>query len=133
MKGIGLVVLGLVIGLVLTISINLAGLPGASIPCGFDAQGLPIGLQVVTPTLEEARLLRVCAAYDLTLSPDVLSYLLEDFYPSTRTPLAGFHPKFIVEHVVARCSFESVPTELTVERVRDALRNLVIGDLPDFD
>jgi hypothetical protein len=35
--------------------------------------------------------------------------------------------------VVARCSFESVPTELSVERVRDALRNLVIGDLPELD
>jgi len=49
---------------ILTISVNLAGLPGASIPCGFDADGLPVGLQVVTPALEEGRLLRVAAAYE---------------------------------------------------------------------
>ena len=49
---------------ILTISVNLAGIPGASIPCGFDSGGLPIGLQVVAPALEEARLLRVCAAYE---------------------------------------------------------------------
>ena len=92
-------------------------------------------LHVAPPSTEDyvAIFKRVCTAYDLSLSPDVLSYLLEDFHPSTGTPLAGFHPKFIVEHVVARCSFESVPTELTVERVRDALRNLVIGDLPELD
>jgi aspartyl-tRNA(Asn)/glutamyl-tRNA(Gln) amidotransferase subunit A len=49
---------------ILTISINLAGLPGMSMPCGFDAQGLPIGLQIVAPPLEEPRLLRVAAAYE---------------------------------------------------------------------
>ena len=49
---------------VLTISVNLAGLPGMSVPCGFDAAGLPVGLQIVTPALEEGRLFRVAAAYE---------------------------------------------------------------------
>jgi aspartyl-tRNA(Asn)/glutamyl-tRNA(Gln) amidotransferase subunit A len=49
---------------ILTISVNLAGLPGASIPCGFDRDRLPIGLQLVTPALEESRLLRIAAAYE---------------------------------------------------------------------
>jgi aspartyl-tRNA(Asn)/glutamyl-tRNA(Gln) amidotransferase subunit A len=49
---------------ILTISINLAGLPGMSLPCGFDTAGLPIGLQVVTPALEEGRLLQIAAAYE---------------------------------------------------------------------
>jgi len=49
---------------ILTISVNLAGLPGASIPCGFDRDGLPIGLQLVTPALEESRLFRIAAAYE---------------------------------------------------------------------
>jgi aspartyl-tRNA(Asn)/glutamyl-tRNA(Gln) amidotransferase subunit A len=49
---------------ILTISVNLAGVPGLSMPCGFDGAGLPIGLQVVAPALEEARLLRVAAAYE---------------------------------------------------------------------
>jgi aspartyl-tRNA(Asn)/glutamyl-tRNA(Gln) amidotransferase subunit A len=49
---------------ILTISVNLAGLPGMSVPCGFDRDGLPVGLQLVAPPLEEARLLRIAAAYE---------------------------------------------------------------------
>jgi aspartyl-tRNA(Asn)/glutamyl-tRNA(Gln) amidotransferase subunit A len=49
---------------ILTISINLAGLPGLSMPCGFDAAGLPIGLQLAARPLDEATLLRVAAAYE---------------------------------------------------------------------
>ncbi len=48
---------------VLTISANLAGLPGISVPCGFDRKGLPIGLQIVAPALGEETLFRVAAAY----------------------------------------------------------------------
>jgi aspartyl-tRNA(Asn)/glutamyl-tRNA(Gln) amidotransferase subunit A len=43
---------------------NLAGLPAATIPCGFDDDGLPIGLQIVAPWLEEERILRVAAAFE---------------------------------------------------------------------
>jgi len=43
---------------------NLTGLPAASAPCGFDADGLPIGLQIVAPWLEEARILRIAAAFE---------------------------------------------------------------------
>ncbi|MBL8878806.1 MAG: Asp-tRNA(Asn)/Glu-tRNA(Gln) amidotransferase subunit GatA [Phycisphaerales bacterium] len=42
---------------VYTTSANLAGLPAISIPCGFSASGLPVGLQVIAPAFEEARLL----------------------------------------------------------------------------
>jgi len=44
--------------------INLAGLPAATIPCGLDGDGLPIGLQIVAPWLQEARILRAAAAYE---------------------------------------------------------------------
>jgi aspartyl-tRNA(Asn)/glutamyl-tRNA(Gln) amidotransferase subunit A len=44
--------------------INLAGLPAATIPCGFDGDGLPIGLQIVAPWLEEGRIFRVAAAFE---------------------------------------------------------------------
>jgi aspartyl-tRNA(Asn)/glutamyl-tRNA(Gln) amidotransferase subunit A len=43
---------------------NLTGLPAATIPCGFDADGLPIGLQIVAPWLDEAMILRVAAAFE---------------------------------------------------------------------
>ena len=40
-----------------TIAVNLAGLPGLSIPAGFDAKGLPVGLQIVGNYFDEARML----------------------------------------------------------------------------
>ncbi|MEY2632380.1 MAG: hypothetical protein RIR00_1034 [Pseudomonadota bacterium] len=46
-----------------TIAVNLAGLPGMSLPCGFDAQGLPVGLQLIGNYFDEARLLRVAHGY----------------------------------------------------------------------
>jgi aspartyl-tRNA(Asn)/glutamyl-tRNA(Gln) amidotransferase subunit A len=48
----------------LTIPANLAGLPAISVPCGFDSQGLPIGLQLMAPILEEARLLQIAHQYE---------------------------------------------------------------------
>jgi aspartyl-tRNA(Asn)/glutamyl-tRNA(Gln) amidotransferase subunit A len=46
-----------------TIPINLAGLPGMSIPCGFGAKGRPVGLQVVGNYFDEARMLAAAHAY----------------------------------------------------------------------
>jgi aspartyl-tRNA(Asn)/glutamyl-tRNA(Gln) amidotransferase subunit A len=50
----------------LTIPANLAGLPAISVPCGFDSQGLPIGLQLMAPVLAEQRLLQVAHRYECT-------------------------------------------------------------------
>ena len=47
---------------------NLTGLPAISVPCGFDALGLPIGLQLVARPWAEARLLRVARAYERATS-----------------------------------------------------------------
>jgi len=46
-----------------TVSTNLAGIGGISIPCGLSKQGLPIGLQLQAPPLEEERLLRGAAMF----------------------------------------------------------------------
>ena len=46
-----------------TIPINLAGLPGLSIPCGFGARGRPVGLQIVGNYFAEARMLNVAHQY----------------------------------------------------------------------
>ena len=51
---------------IFTISVNLAGLPGMSIPCGFDASGLPIGLQLIGPPFGEEAILRAGDAFERT-------------------------------------------------------------------
>jgi aspartyl-tRNA(Asn)/glutamyl-tRNA(Gln) amidotransferase subunit A len=49
---------------IFTLSVNLAGVCGISVPCGFDRQGLPIGLQIIGPAFGEERVLRVAYAYE---------------------------------------------------------------------
>lgn len=48
-----------------TNSVNLAGLPGISVPCGFDNTGKPIGLQIIGKYLDESRLLNAAHRYQL--------------------------------------------------------------------
>jgi aspartyl-tRNA(Asn)/glutamyl-tRNA(Gln) amidotransferase subunit A len=48
----------------MTIPVNLAGLPGISVPCGFDDNGLPIGLQLIGRPLREDQLFQVAYAYE---------------------------------------------------------------------
>ena len=47
-----------------TIAANLAGIPGISIPCGFDEKNLPIGLQILAPTFAEDKLLRIARMFE---------------------------------------------------------------------
>jgi len=49
---------------VFTIPVNLAGLPGVSVPAGFTKAGLPIGLQVIGKAFDEATVLRAAGAYE---------------------------------------------------------------------
>jgi aspartyl-tRNA(Asn)/glutamyl-tRNA(Gln) amidotransferase subunit A len=53
---------------VLTIPVNLAGLPGLSVRCGFSLAGLPIGLQFIGRPFDEATLLRAAHAYEQATS-----------------------------------------------------------------
>ena len=47
-----------------TIAANLSGMPGISIPAGFDSDNLPIGLQVMTPAFTESKLLRIARMHE---------------------------------------------------------------------
>lgn len=52
------------LGDIYTISINLAGLPGLSMPCGMDKAGLPIGLQLIGDCFQEKKLIQTAYAYE---------------------------------------------------------------------
>ena len=47
-----------------TVPLNLAGLPGISIPCGYSSTGLPIGLQIIGKALDEATIIRTAYTYE---------------------------------------------------------------------
>jgi len=49
---------------IFTISVNLAGIPGLSIPCGFTGDGLPVGLQILGRDFDEERILQIAYAYE---------------------------------------------------------------------
>ena len=52
------------LGDIYTIAVNLAGLPGISVPCGEDSRGLPIGLQLIGDCFQEKTLLRAAYTYE---------------------------------------------------------------------
>lgn len=54
------------LGDIYTISVNLAGLPGISLPCGKDKNGLPIGLQLIGNCFEEKKIIRAAYAFEQT-------------------------------------------------------------------
>lgn len=53
------------LGDIYTIAVNLAGLPGISVPCGQDGKGLPIGLQMIGDCFQEKKLIRAAYTYEL--------------------------------------------------------------------
>lgn len=56
------------LGDIYTISVNLAGLPGMSVPCGTDSKGLPIGLQLIGDCFQEKKIIRAAYAFEQTRS-----------------------------------------------------------------
>ena len=54
------------LGDIYTISVNLAGLPGISLPCGMDSKGLPIGLQLIGDCFKEKNIIRVAYSFEQT-------------------------------------------------------------------
>ena len=54
-------------GDICTVTLNIAGLPGINVPCGFDSNNMPIGFQVLGPKFSEATLLTVAKCYENTV------------------------------------------------------------------
>jgi aspartyl-tRNA(Asn)/glutamyl-tRNA(Gln) amidotransferase subunit A len=88
--------------------INLAGVPAATIPCGFDRDGLPIGLQIIAPWLDEARIFRVAAqaAGRVSWADEVRR---APAMSVTAVPFRWFVPACAMDSRVARPSALSVP------------------------
>ena len=56
------------LGDIYTISVNLAGLPGISVPCGMDKKGLPIGLQLIGDCFQEKKIIRAAYSFEQSRS-----------------------------------------------------------------
>ena len=52
------------LGDIYTISVNLAGLPGMTVPCGKDDKGLPIGLQLIADCFQEKKMIQTAYTYE---------------------------------------------------------------------
>ena len=52
---------------ILTVTVNIAGLPGLSMPCGFDRKGLPVGCQLIGPKFSEQTLFNAASVWENTL------------------------------------------------------------------
>jgi predicted ATPase with chaperone activity len=85
-------------------------------------------LKINPPTADEYREIfsRICESYGLAFSEDIMAYLLNSFYLKHKVPFAGFHPKFIAEHVIAASNYLGTPPRITRQLLDDSLENMVI-------
>lgn len=65
------------LGDIYTVSVNLAGLPGISLPCGYDSNGLPIGLQLLGKHFDEKTIIRAAYAFECTMDKKRPAYAVE--------------------------------------------------------
>jgi aspartyl-tRNA(Asn)/glutamyl-tRNA(Gln) amidotransferase subunit A len=65
---------------IFTLSLNLAGICGISLPCGFDGRGLPVGMQLMAGAFDEARLLAAAYAYEQTTEWHMRKPVLSEEY-----------------------------------------------------
>ncbi len=85
-------------------------------------------LKVNPPSADEYREIfrRVCESYALTFDEDIIVHLFNTFYYKNKVPFAGFHPKFIAEHVIAASHYLGKPPHITRQLLADSLENMVI-------
>jgi hypothetical protein len=83
-----------------------------------------------TPTQYEEILRQLCEKYELLLPEEVVTYLVEDFYPKTGLPMSAAHPKLMIDHVVERCRFQGIEPQLSLEFIHEAVENLMVDGEP---
>lgn len=87
---------------------------------------IPYNFYIAPPTLEEYVEIfkRVCGEVGLRFDPDVMGVAMTRLYDEEKLPMARFHPRFIVDHVVARCNYEGRDLALDAHLVLDAAEHL---------
>ena len=85
-------------------------------------------LKINPPTAEEYKEIfrRICDSYGLEFSEEIMADLVNNYYMKHKVPFAGFHPKFIAEHVIAACNYLGTPPRITRQLLADSLENMVI-------
>jgi hypothetical protein len=85
-------------------------------------------IKISPPTAEEYKEIfqRVCESYGLEFSEEIIAYLLNSFYIKHKVPFAGFHPKFIAEHIIAACNYLGTEPRITRQLLTDSLENMVV-------
>lgn len=85
-------------------------------------------MRISPPTVDEYKEIfqRVCTSYGLEFSEEVLKYLLDSFYIKHKVPFAGFHPKFIAEHVIAACNYIGAQPHITPELLAESMEDMVV-------
>jgi predicted ATPase with chaperone activity len=85
-------------------------------------------LKINPPSVQEYKEIfhRICDSYGLEFSEEMMARLLDTFYNKHNVPLAGFHPKFIAEHVIAACNYLGSSPGITSDLLADSLENMVI-------
>jgi hypothetical protein len=85
-------------------------------------------IKISPPTADEYKEIfqRVCESYGLEFSEEIIAYLLNSFYVKHKVPFAGFHPKFIAEHIIAACNYLGTQPRITRQLLTDSLENMVV-------
>ena len=85
-------------------------------------------MRISPPTVDEYKEIfqRVCTSYGLEFSEEVLKFLLDSFYIKHKVPFAGFHPKFIAEHVIAACNYIGAQPHITPELLAESMEDMVV-------
>lgn len=85
-------------------------------------------MKINPPTAEEFKEIfqRICDSYGLEFTEEIMAYLLNSFYVKYKIPFAGFHPKFIAEHVIAASNYLGTVPQISRQLLADSLENMVI-------
>ncbi len=87
---------------------------------------IPYNFFIAPPTNEEYLKIfdRVCSLAGLRFEPAAVDAVMRSLYQEEKIPMSRFHPRFIVDHVVARCIYERRDVSLDLHLVMDAAEHL---------